>query len=128
MASDFRDILEVLREELAFLEQGGYRRTARAPWEGTSIFQHSPTCINYGYPYRAHPCNECHLLDFVGSEHQKDWIPCHSIVLNENNETIHLLELEENDENMELKVEEWLRTSIDAIEEERSHLAMAACP
>ena len=75
MAKDNRDILELLKEELAFIEQGGYGRSVRTPWLPKSAFQDSLTCINYGYPYRAHPCNECHLTEFVDAEHQGEQIP-----------------------------------------------------
>ena len=69
MTTDERDILELLKEELDFIEKGGYGRSVRTPWQSKSTFQDSLSCINYGYPYRAHPCNECHLLDFVSPEH-----------------------------------------------------------
>ena len=36
MSSDKRDILEVLKFELNFLEQGGYGRSVRTPWKPTS--------------------------------------------------------------------------------------------
>lgn len=83
MANDDRDILEVLKEELDFIEKGGYGRSVRTPWKPKSVFQDSLTCINYGYPYRAHPCNECHLLEFVDQEHKFEAIPCHHIALDE---------------------------------------------
>ena len=127
MACVDRDILEVLREELVFLERNGYRVTRQQPWDGNSIFVGSPTCINYGYPYRAHPCNECQMLDFVSPEHQKEWIPCHFISLNELGESIDLLE-HDNEDKLEQAVKGWLQSSIDVVEEERSQLAMAGCP
>jgi len=65
MGSDDRDILELLRAELDFIEKGGYGRSVRTPWQSKSIFQDSLSCLNYGDPKRAHPCNECHLLEFV---------------------------------------------------------------
>ena len=61
MPKDERDILEVLRAELDQIEKGGYGRSVRTPWKPTSTFQDSLTCINFGYPYRAHPCEECFL-------------------------------------------------------------------
>ena len=42
MSDDKRDILEVLKFELSFLEQGGYGRSVRTPWKATSVFQDSP--------------------------------------------------------------------------------------
>jgi hypothetical protein len=128
MTNDDRDILELLKDELRFIEQGGYGRSVRTPWKPTSTFQDSLTCINYGYPYRAHPCNECHLIEFVDPEHKCTEIPCHHIPLNEAGETIEDLEAVDNQAKLEGRVKEWLRTTIDRIEEERAKQAMARCP
>ena len=128
MANDDRDILEVLMEELDFVEKGGYGRSVRTPWKPTSVFQDSLTCINYGYPYRAHPCNECHLLDFVSPEHHAELVPCHHIPLNEAGETIEDLEAEDNEAKLERKVGDWLRARIEEIEEVRATQAIAGCP
>ena len=128
MAQDDRDILELLKSELEFIEQGGYGRSVRTPWKPQSTFQDSLTCINYGYPYRAHPCNECHLLDFVSPEHHTEQIPCHYIPLNEAGETIEDLEAQENQAKLERDVRDWLKAKIKQIEEERATLAVAECP
>lgn len=120
MANDDRDILEVLREELDFIDKGGYGRSVRTPWKPKSVFQDSLTCINYGYPYRAHPCSQCHLLDFVSPAHQGEDIPCHHIPLNEAGETIEKLELQDNEADLERKVGDWLRARIKEIEEARA--------
>ena|SRR6185436_4320585 len=120
MAKDDRDILELFKEELDFIEKGGYGRSVRTPWIPKSAFQDSLTCLNYGYPYRAHPCNECHLLEFVSLEHQGKEVPCHFIPLNEAGETIEGLEAEDNEAKLERKVEYWLRARIKEIEEQRA--------
>jgi hypothetical protein len=125
MAHDDRDILELLKDELDFIEKGGYGRSVRTPWKPTSAFQDSLTCINYGYPYRAHPCNECHLIDFVSPEHQTAEVPCHYIALDESGETIEDLEAEDNEAKLERKVGNWLRARIKEIEEERATKAVA---
>jgi len=119
MATDERDILELLKEELDFIEKGGYGRSVRTPWLNKSIFQDSLSCINYGYPYRAHPCNECHLLNFVSPEHQTEEVPCHFIPLNSDGETIEDLELQDNQAKLEREVSGWLRARIKQIEKER---------
>ena len=127
MANDDRDILELLKEELDFIEKGGYGRSVRTPWLAKSPFQDSLTCLNYGYPYRAHPCNECHLLEFVSSEHHGEEVPCHFIPLNEQGETIEDLEAEDNEAKLERKVGDWLRARINEIEEERANQVIAEC-
>ena len=120
MSEDDRDILEVLEEELDFIEKGGYGRSVRTPWLAKSVFQDSLTCLNYAYPYRAHPCSECFLTDFVPEEHTGEVVPCHHIPLNESGETVESLEWKENQSLLEKKVKEWLRSTIARIKEERA--------
>src|SRR5687767_10039937 len=119
MTEDTRDMLELLSEELSFLEKGGYGRSVRTPWKPTSIFEDSLSCLNYGYPYRAHPCSECRLMDFVPSDGRPAPIPCHRIPLSETGDTIDMLELEENQQKLEESVKRWLRTKIREIETSR---------
>jgi len=116
MANDERNILELLKDELDFIEKGGYGRSPRTPWQHKSAFQDSLTCINYGYPYRAHPCHECHLLEFVSPEHRTASVPCHFIPLNTDGETIESLEEQEDQAKLELEVSQWLRERIREIE------------
>lgn len=119
MTTDDRDILELLKDELDFIEKGGYGRSVRTPWQSKSTFQDSLSCINYGYPYRAHPCNECHLLDFVSPENRTQDVPCHFITLNTDGDTIEDLELKDDQTKLEREVRQWLRAKIKEIEEDR---------
>jgi hypothetical protein len=116
MTKDDRDLLDLLKDELAFINQGGYGRSVRTPWLPKSTFQDSLTCINYGYPYRAHPCNECHLLDFVAPDHQSEEVPCHFIRLNEAGETIEELEQENEQARIEILLKKWLQEKIGELE------------
>src|SRR3954463_4996388 len=118
MAKDDRDMLELLKQELSFIEEGGYGRSVRAPWLPKSIFQDSLSCLNYGYPYRAHPCSECHLLDFVRQEDQAQPVPCHFIPLNEAGNTIDALELNGNEVMTQGVVKSWLKEKINQLEAE----------
>lgn len=119
MATDERDILELLKDELHFIEKGGYGRSVRTPWQSKSTFQDSLSCINYGYPGRVHSCNECHLLDFVSPENWTKEVPCHHIPLNTNGDTIEDLELQDNEAKLQREVSAWLRAKIKEIEEQR---------
>lgn len=121
MAKDERDLLELLKEELDFIEMGGYGRSVRTPWLPKSIFQDSLSCLNYGYPYRAHPCNECHLIDFVAPEHRTEMVPCHFIPLDEAGDTIEDLDSEENQNRKERLLKEWLRNRIQQLEAARTN-------
>lgn len=125
MTKDERELLELLKDELAFLEKGGYGRSVRTPWQSKSTFQDSLTCINYGYPYRAHPCSECHLLDFVSPENWTQEVPCHFIPLNTDGDTIEELELQDNQTKIEREVSGWLRARIKEMEEKQTDHAQA---
>lgn len=120
MPKDERDLLVLFKEELDFLEKGGYGRSVKTPWKPTSAFQDSLTCINYGYPYRAHPCNECHLIDFVPDEKRAETIPCHHIPLDRQGDTVEMLESEDNQQKLESAVKDWLRAKIKEMEDERA--------
>ena len=120
MAKDDRDILELLKQELSFMEEGGYGRSVRTPWLPKSVFQDSLSCLNYGYPYRAHPCSECHLLDLVGPENRSQSVPCHFIPLNEAGNTIEELEMTGDETRTQSVVKSWLRGKIGQLEAERS--------
>jgi len=120
MANDDRDILELLKDELSFIEKGGYGRSVRTPRKPKSAFQDSLTCINYADPAHSRPCTECHLIDFVEPEHRSEEVPCHFIQLNGAGDTIEDLELEDNEAKLERNMEGWLRTKIGQIEQERA--------
>jgi len=120
MATDDRDILEVLKFELAFLEQGGYGRSVRTPWKPTSIFQDSITCLNFDEPQRVHPCSECLLIDFVPPQERDAQVPCHHIPLNPNGETVDAVNRYDNQQELEEKVKAWLRATIKRIEAQRA--------
>jgi hypothetical protein len=120
VAKDGREILEVLQGELDFIEKGGYGRSVRTPWLPKSIFQDSLTCLNYGYPYRAHPCSECHLLDFVAPENRSQMVPCHYIPLDRAGDTIEELEFEGNESKLQRLVREWLSKQINLIGTQRT--------
>lgn len=120
MARDNRDILELLKFELKFLEEGGYGRSVRTPWKPTSAFQDSITCINFGDARRSRPCEECLLMDFVPPEAQATDVPCHHIPLNAGGETVDTVERYDNQQEVEEKLKNWLRTTIARLEAERS--------
>ena len=55
MSKDERDMLDLLRSELDFIEKGGYGRDVRTPWRERSVFRDSLSCVNYALPEKAHP-------------------------------------------------------------------------
>jgi len=117
MAKDDRDILELLKTELDFIEKGGYGRSVRTPWKATSPFRDSLTCVNYALPEKAHPCAECHLIDFVPADKRSEELPCHAIPLNAAGDTVESFEL--NQAKLEESLKEWMRGKIREIESTR---------
>jgi hypothetical protein len=120
MSNDKRDMLEVLKFELNFLEQGGYGRSVRTPWKATSAFQDSPSCLNFNDPARPHPCSECLLTDLVPPESRQADIPCHFIPLNNLGETLDSLERHSHQLELEEALKTWLRLTIARLEHERA--------
>jgi hypothetical protein len=120
MSEDKRDVLELLKFELQFLEQGGYGRSVRTPWKPTSIFQDSLSCLNFNDPARPHPCSECFLTDLVPDNLKSEDVPCHHIALNPEGETVHSMERQRSQLEMEEALKNWLRNEIQRIENERA--------
>jgi hypothetical protein len=120
MLKDGRDVLELLKAELDYIEKGGYGRSVRTPWKPTSVFQDSLTCINFGYTYRAHPCEECVLHALVPPERRAEEVPCHHIALDAEGTTIEEVESEDNQQKLEEMVKTWLRAKIREVKEQRT--------
>jgi hypothetical protein len=116
MTQDDRDALDMLKSELAFVEKGGYGRSVKTPWQPTSIFQDSPSCLNFGDLERTHSCKECLLIDFVPAEARNEDVPCHHIPLNANGVTIDELEWKEDQRKLEQTLTTWLRSAIKHLE------------
>ena len=115
-ARDKRDLLEVLKFELSFLEQGGYGRSVRTPWKPTSIFQDSLSCLNFNDSERPHPCNECILYELVPKQFHEENVPCHFIPLNPDGETVDTMEHQYTQLELEEAVRNWLRGTIAKLE------------
>lgn len=119
MAQDDRDILDILRFELSFLEDGGYGRSPQAPWRAPAIFEDSPICPNFCDPARPHPCDNCLLEQFVPEGQRKESIPCRFIPLTMEGQTVEDLYRTGSQVEMEEALGKWLRAQIQRIERER---------
>ena len=122
MSSDNRDLLEVLKGELNFIEKGGYGKPAGEAWVSTSMFQDSLSCLNLGDPARTQPCSACLLTDFVPPGDRGEHVPCHHIQLTEGGETIDTVERIGDQQKLEESVKIWLRGAIARMEQERASL------
>ena len=120
MARDDRDILDILRFELSFLEDGGYGRSPHAPWRAPAIFEDSPICPNFCDPARPHPCESCLLEQFVPDGQKKESIPCRFIPLTPGGPTVEDLYRAGSQSEMEQALAKWLRSQIARIEGERA--------
>ncbi len=117
MSEDRRDVLQVLRYELNFLEQGGYSRNIRQGG-GISPFQDTLSCLNFGEPTRPHTCHECLLYDFVPEESRTEDVPCHFIPLDETGMTVGRLLRAGDNKQLELALANWLRQTIRKLDHE----------
>jgi hypothetical protein len=127
MATETRDILNVLETELKFVKEGGYRYTARVPWRPQFIFQDSPTCLNFDSTALQQPCTQCLFMRFVPEDCRNQKIPCRHVVLNDKQETIDYFYRCGTEEELEKALIGWLKAAIHDIRAER-HLQPLAKP
>ena len=120
MTIDKRNVLEVLKAELEFLENAGYHHSARAVWRPPFMFQDSPTCLNFDRGELTKPCSDCVLMQLIPEDLRDMKIPCRYIPLNENGETIDSFYRTGTQEEQETAVAHWLRTTIARLEREKS--------
>jgi len=121
MPQDNRDVLEVLKSELNFMENGWYKSSPRTQRRPPFIFEDSPTCLNYGSRQRLLPCSECVLMAFVPQDCRGDRIPCRHISLNVEGYTIDTYYRLGTQEELEVGAADWLRKTIQRLEEEGAH-------
>ena len=119
MQKDERDLLEVLKFELKFLEDGGYGRSPRSPWRPQLIFEDSPTCMNFNCIEDQGPCTDCVLIQLVPPEFRSAKIPCRHIPFDASGETLDSLYRYGDQGEIEEVVGGWLRATIQLLEEER---------
>ncbi len=120
MATDSRNLLEVLKAELEFLEKGGYHHPAHAAWRPQLMFQDSPTCLNFDCTQQRKPCSECVLMQLVPEDLRSKKIPCRYIPLDEKGETVDSFYSSGTQEELETVVTQWLKTTIARLEREKS--------
>ena len=110
-----RETLRLLKQELAFLERGGYGGTV--PWRPVSIFLDSPSCPNRLDADRSTPCQQCWLYQFVPKQFHEESVPCHRIALNADDESVHTMSRQYTPGEVEDAVRNWLIGEIRRLEE-----------
>jgi hypothetical protein len=119
MYRDERDLLDVLKAELTFLERGGYGRSPRESWRQPLIFEDSPSCMNFDSKENPGPCSDCVLMQLVPLQFRGKQIPCRHIPFNADGETLDSLCRYSNQFEIEEAFGNWLRTTIATLEEAR---------
>jgi hypothetical protein len=114
---DKRDPISVLRDELAFLESGGYRKGPRFPWRPNFVFEDSPTCLNFDNPNHPLPCSECLLMQFVPEDRRETRFPCRHIPLTPDGQTVNSFYEWGTEEEMEAALRGWLLRTISLAED-----------
>jgi hypothetical protein len=117
--SHVEDVLDILRFELKFIEDGGYGRSPHTPWRAPLTFEDSPTCLNFADVSRSHPCAECVLMQFVPKEHRAEEIPCRFISLTEHEETVDHFYRCGTQMELEEALQNWLRKEICRLEAQK---------
>jgi hypothetical protein len=125
MPKDDRNLLDVLKFELQFLEQGGYGRSPGESWRPRFIFEDSPTCMNFGCKDRE-PCSECLLMQFVPEDARTEQIPCTHIPLSPTGETLDFFYRTGTQQEIEEALGAWLRATIRRLEAEKVNQAVSA--
>ena len=115
MVHDERDLLKVLKLELAFLECGGYRNGDRS-WRPALIFEDSPTCLSFNDPKHTWPCGGCFLSQLAPREFRFEAAPCRHVSLNDQGETVDSFYRTGTQRECEAAVRSWLQDTIRRIE------------
>jgi mono/diheme cytochrome c family protein len=116
MQKDERDLLDVLKFELSFLEKGGYGRSPREAWRPVYIFEDSPTCMNYDCKDDPAPCSDCVLMQLVPPELRAGKMPCRQIPLNIAGENLDSLYRWGDQHDIEETLRNWLMATIGRLE------------
>lgn len=121
------EILNLLKQELAFLERGGYG--GALPWRPVSIFLDSPSCPNRLDTEHSTPCPECWLYQFVPEDCFQELVPCQFIPLNKDGESVHSMSRQYTQVEVEEAVRVWLKAEIrriEALEDQPDRVASGA--
>ncbi|SRR5260221_1026803 len=113
---DQRNVLDVLKAQLAILEGCGYSSRARFPWRPNFVFEDSPTCLKFGAKEARSQCSDCLLMQFVPEDRQKLAYPCRQIPLTPAGESVaHYYECGTEAE-LEDALKGWLQRKIAELE------------
>lgn len=125
MPRDQRDLLQVLKAELEFLEKGGYASQQVASWRAPFIFEDSPSCFGH-IAGPEHSCSDCVLINLVPAKSRTECVPCRHIPITTDGATIDSLYRSGTQRELEWALDKWLRSKIKELEQERTRTAKAS--
>jgi hypothetical protein len=108
------EIINRLKKELAFLENGGYG--GKSPWRPVAMFLDSPSCPNRLDEERSTPCSQCWLFQFVPERYRQEMEACHFIALNSEGESVHSMSRQYTAAEVEAALKTWLVAEIKHLE------------
>ena len=109
------EIINLLKQELSFLDRGGYGGVM--PWRPVKMFLDSPSCPNRLDVERSTPCSQCWLFQFVPEEFRQEMEACHFIALNSEGESVHSMSRQYTQAEVEAALKTWLQNEIRHLEE-----------
>jgi hypothetical protein len=113
MLRDSQDLVKVLKTELRFVENGGYRDPEM--WRQRFVFLDSPTCVHPAGSGRPNACSNCPLIGFVPKQRRSASVPCHHIPLTKEGFTVDSLSRWGTHEELENDLRSWLIEKIEAL-------------
>jgi len=116
MQIDRESVLRMLKQELEFVDNGGYKTSPRAAWRAAYIFEESPSCPNSSDLARPHRCEDCWLMEFVPPESRQEQIPCRFVELAPNGITVDSLYRCGTPAESEQELRSWLHQRIRELE------------
>jgi hypothetical protein len=116
MPKDNRNTIEVLKAELAFIEQGGYEKSMRDPWSVKLALEDSATCMNCDHKKNPEPCSDCLLMQFVPANRSHEKVPCRHIPLTPEGDTLLQMYRGSTEEEINTALRGWLQKTISQLE------------
>ena len=116
------EVLRLLRQELQFVESGGYRSSPRSSWRARYLLEESPSCPNSSDRARSTSCDECWLMEFVPPDLRAEQVPCRFVSLTHDGVTVDSLYRHATLEESEEALRNWLQSQIRQVEVEINSL------
>jgi hypothetical protein len=110
-----REVLKLLRQQLAFLDRGGYNCTQAS--KPLALFLDSPSCPNHPDVERRTPCPQCWLFLFVPEQFREELPACHFIPLSPSGESVASMDHQYSPIEIQAKLKTWLQAEIRHLEE-----------